>query len=263
MPEGLSADVRLERGERSFAARLTVAPGTIVLVVGPSGAGKTSVVRALAGLVAPTEGTIRCGDRTWFDAAAGRDVRPRDRRVGVVVQELALLPHLSAWRNVAFAADRGGGALRPGGPSAPATSGGPSVHAASGTPPAGRRTRRDRRAEAVAWLDLLGLADRADARPADLSGGERQRVALARALARPSTALLLDEPFSALDDAAHAVAAELVRSEVARRGVPAVVVSHDPGDAARLGARTSAFVDGTLQAVGGGAAGRRADGVAG
>lgn len=234
MPDGLHADVRVRRGERTFAARLTVPSGAVALVVGPSGAGKTSVLRALAGLVRPAEGTIVCGDRTWFDAAARRDVRPRDREVGVVVQELALLPHLSAWRNVAFAMDRAGGVGRPGDP------------ASAG---AGRRTRRDRRDDAVAWLDRLGLADRADARPADLSGGERQRVALARALARPSTALLLDEPFSALDDAAHAVAAELVRSEVARRGVPAVVVSHDPADAARLGARTSAFVDGALEAV--------------
>ncbi|MDO9408732.1 ATP-binding cassette domain-containing protein [Patulibacter sp.] len=220
MPDGLEVDVRVVRGARTFVARLSVAPGEVALIVGPSGAGKTSVVRALAGLVRPAEGTIVCGDRTWFEAGR-RDLRPREREVGVVVQELALLPHLSAWRNVAFATDRA------------------------------RRSRGDRRTDAVGRLDRLGLADRADARPADLSGGERQRVALARALARPATALLLDEPFSALDDAAHAVAAELVRSEVQRRRIPAVVVSHDPEDAERLRARTHAFVDGTLAAQGG------------
>jgi len=209
----LSADVRIRRGAATFSARLDVAAGDVALIVGPSGAGKTSVLRALAGLVRPEDGTIRCGDATWFDAHAGTDLRPRDRRVGVVVQELALFPHLPAWRNVAFAAGRDGG-----------------------------------RAEAVGWLERLGLADRADARPAALSGGERQRVALARALVRPSTALLLDEPFSALDDAAHDVAAALVREVVAERRVPAVVVSHDPGDAARLGAPPMTMQDGVLRA---------------
>ncbi len=222
-PEGLRADVRVVRGARTFAARLTVAPGEIALVVGPSGSGKTSVLRALAGLVRPETGTVVCGGRTWFDADGRTDLRPRDREVGVVVQELGLLPHLSAWRNVAFATDRGRGAPR--------------------------RSRHERRTDAVGRLERLGLADRADARPADLSGGERQRVALARALARPVGALLLDEPFSALDAEAHDVAAALVRAEVTRRGIPAVVVTHDPDDARRLGARVHAFAEGTLREV--------------
>lgn len=208
----LEVDVRLRRGDRTFAAALTVEAGETAVVLGPSGAGKTSVLRAIAGLVRPEEGTIACGGTPWFDASRRIDVRPRDRRVGVVVQELALFPHLSAWRNVAFAAGGDG--------------------------------RRD---AAVGWLDRLGLAHRADARPADLSGGERQRVALARALARPGVALLLDEPFSALDDATHDTAAALVRETVAARGVPALVVSHDPADEARLGARTFAMADGVLR----------------
>jgi molybdate transport system ATP-binding protein len=200
----LEADVRVTRGDRVFGAALEVAPGAVGLIAGPSGTGKTSVVRAVAGLLRPTAGRVRCGEAVWFDAAAGIDLRPRDRRIGVVVQEGALLPHLSAWRNVAFAIDDG--------------------------------TRTERRDAARSWLERVGVAHRAEARPAQLSGGERQRVALARALARRPTALVLDEPFSALDEATHAAAAAVVVAAIAELRIPALVVSHDPEDAGRLGA---------------------------
>nr|WP_246852367.1 ATP-binding cassette domain-containing protein [Patulibacter sp. SYSU D01012] len=211
----MRAELEVRRGDRAFAADVAVTAGAIALVVGPSGAGKTTVLRALAGLLRPDAGTVACGGETWFDAARGIDVRPRERRVGVAVQEDALFGHLPAWRNVAFAL--------------------------------GDRPRAARRAAALDWLDRLGLADRADARPAALSGGERQRVALARALARRPTALLLDEPFSALDAAAHDAAAAVVRDAVAALGVPALVVSHDPRDAARLGAAAHELRDGRLR----------------
>ncbi|MEV4419026.1 ATP-binding cassette domain-containing protein [Patulibacter sp. NPDC049589] len=214
----LDAHLRVRRGDRLFAADLRVGAGEIVLVVGPSGSGKTSVLRSLAGLLRPEEGTIRCGDEEWFARNGRVDVRPRDRAVGFVAQELALFPHLSAWRTVAFAIGGEGG-------------------------------RAERRAEALDWLARLGLADHADARPGELSGGQRQRVALARALARRSSALLLDEPFSALDAEAHAAAARVVRDVVSERRIPAVVVSHDAGDAVRLAARVSAMADGRLGAV--------------
>lgn len=214
----LRAEIEVRRGDRAFTADVRVPAGAIALVAGPSGAGKTTVLRALAGLLRPDAGTVACGGETWFDAARRIDVRPRERRIGVAVQEDALFGHLSAWHNVAFAL--------------------------------GDRPRALRRDEALAWLDRLGLADRADARPAALSGGERQRVALARALARRPAALLLDEPFSALDDAAHDAAAAVVRGAVAELDVPALVVSHDPRDAARLGATAHELRDGRLR-VGG------------
>ncbi|WP_022927086.1 ATP-binding cassette domain-containing protein [Patulibacter americanus] len=211
----LRADVRLARGALQLDVALEVAPGETVLIVGPSGAGKTTAVRALAGLLRPTGGRISCGETAWFDAERRVDRRPRDRRVGVVVQEGALLPHLSAWRNVAFAIDEG--------------------------------PRAARRATALGLLDELGLGHRAEARPAALSGGERQRVALARALARRPTVLLLDEPFSALDAATHDAAAVVLARAVATLRIPAVVVSHDPHDATRLGARTLVLRDGALR----------------
>jgi molybdate transport system ATP-binding protein len=211
----LRADVRVARGTFALDVALDVAAGETVLVVGPSGVGKTTAIRALAGLLRPAAGRISCGGTPWFDADARIDRRPRDRRIGVVVQEGALLPHLSARRNVAFAIDEGAGA--------------------------------ERRATALGLLLELGLGDRVDARPAALSGGERQRVALARALARRPAALLLDEPFSALDGATHDEAAGVLARAVAALRIPAVVVSHDPRDAARLGARTVVLRDGALR----------------
>jgi molybdate transport system ATP-binding protein len=214
----LSLDLRVPRPGLLVRAALDVAPGEIAVIVGPSGAGKSTIVRAVAGLLRPDAGTIRCGERTWFAAEPGQrprvDLRPRDRRTGVVVQEGALFPHLSAWRNVAFGAP--------------------------GTAP-------ERRASAAEELERLGLGDRLDDRPAGLSGGERQRVALARALARRPTALLLDEPFSALDRTTRERAIAAVVRTVEALRIPAIVVSHDDGDAARLGARSYRVLDGTLE----------------
>ncbi len=214
----LRVDVRVERPALALDVSIAVESGEIAVISGPSGAGKSTIVRAIAGLLRPTAGTVRCGERTWFAAAgAGRravDLRPRDRRVGLVVQEGALLPHLSAWRNVAFALDD--------------------------------VPRGERREQALERLDRLGLLPRADAKPAELSGGERQRVALARALARRPDALVLDEPFSALDAETRARAIGEVAAAVREQRIPTVIVSHDAGDAARLGARTLALRGGRL-----------------
>ncbi|MBF6621718.1 MAG: ATP-binding cassette domain-containing protein [Patulibacter sp.] len=222
----LRVDARIARPGLDLDVRLDVGPGEIVVVAGPSGAGKTTIVRAIAGLLRPRWGTVACADEVWFAAPTPTpgepaprrvDRRPRDRRIGLVVQEGALLPHLSAWRNVAFAIDD--------------------------------RPRGARRERAFELLDALGVASRADARPAALSGGERQRVALARALARRPTALLLDEPFSALDRATRRIAIGAVVATAAEQRIPTLVVSHDDEDAARLGARTLILRDGRLRST--------------
>jgi molybdate transport system ATP-binding protein len=208
---GLVIEARAGLGELELDATLTVAPRECLALAGPSGAGKTSVLRTVAGLLRPRAGRVICGGDVWLDTARGIDVPPERRRCGYLFQEYALFGHLSAWRNVAYA-----------------------LHE---TP---RGEREDRARE---LLDRFGLAARADARPATLSGGERQRVALARALARRPAALLLDEPLSALDARTRAAAARELAGVIRDAGVPVLLVTHDFAEAALLGDRV-AVMDG-------------------
>ncbi len=176
----------------------------VTILAGPSGAGKSTLLRIIAGLVVPDAGRVTLGGRVVEDA--GVRVSPFRREVGYVFQEYALFPHLDVLSNVAFGlAARGVG-------------------------------RAQREEIARDWLARLGLTAHAAARPAALSGGERQRVALARALAWAPRALLLDEPFAALDAATRLRVREEVRATVAGLDVPVVLVTHDEADVAAFGA---------------------------
>jgi ABC-type sulfate/molybdate transport systems ATPase subunit len=182
---------------------LTFARGVTVLA-GPSGAGKSTLLRIVAGLVRPDAGRVVIGGRVVHGAGA---VAPAFRRdVAYVFQEYALFPHLDVLDNVAFGL------------------------AARGVPRAARRTA------AGDWLERLGIGALARARPQALSGGERQRVALARALAWTPRALLLDEPFAALDDATRGGVRDEVRATLAGLDVPVVLVTHDESDVAAFAA---------------------------
>ncbi|PSL57285.1 molybdate transport system ATP-binding protein [Saccharothrix carnea] len=202
----LHADLRVARGVFRLDAELVVEPGEVVAVLGPNGAGKSTALRALAGLLPLTGGHIRLGDEVW-DAPPDA-FRPAERRpIGVVFQDYLLFAHLSALENVAFG-------LR-----------------ARGVP------RAVAREEAARWLDRVGLAAHARAKPRTLSGGQAQRVALARALATEPELLLLDEPLAALDAATRLH----VRAELGRhlRDYPGhtLLVTHDPLDAMVLADR--------------------------
>jgi molybdate transport system ATP-binding protein len=193
---------------------LEVPAGACLALAGPSGAGKTSLLRIVAGLLRPDEGRVTCGDRVWLDTARGVDVAPERRRCGYLFQEYALFPNMTAARNVEYG-------LRD-------------------------LPRVQRRARARELLERFGLADRADARPRTLSGGERQRVALARAVARRPDALLLDEPLSALDARTRAHAARTLAALLREAGVPALLVTHDFAEAAELGDRVGIVLDGRI-----------------
>jgi molybdate transport system ATP-binding protein len=210
----LSAELRAQLGATRLEVALEVAPGSCLALAGPSGAGKTSVLRAIAGLLRPDAGTVSCGAEVWLDRAAGIDVAPERRRVGYVFQEYALFAHLPAWRNVAYG-------LR-------------------GTSRAARRER------AHELLERFGIGALAGARPATLSGGERQRVALARALAPRPAALLLDEPLSALDARTRAAAARELAAVLRAADVPALLVTHDFAEAALLGDRVAVIDAGRI-----------------
>jgi molybdate transport system ATP-binding protein len=207
----LHVDAVADLGELHLEVELDVAPGSCLALAGPSGAGKSSSLRVAAGLLRPTAGRVTCGGDVWLDTARGIDRPPEQRRCGYVFQEYALFPHRRAWQNVAYA-------LRD-------------------------RPRAGRESEARGWLARFGLEELADARPATLSGGERQRVALARALARRPDVLLLDEPLSALDPRTRASARRQLADVLRDTEVPAILVTHDFGEAALL-ADDIAIVDG-------------------
>jgi len=209
----LEVDIRRQIGDFQLDVAFTAASETVVLF-GHSGSGKSMTLASIAGLVRPDAGSIRIGERTVFDTPRGIDLPPQHRNVGYVVQQLALFPHLTAAQNIAY-----GLAGRP------------------------REEQRARVAELVVLLTLEGLEERL---PRQLSGGQQQRVALARALARPVEALLLDEPFSALDEALRAdLRGELlrIRSELA---IPVLFVTHDLREAYLLGDRIAVMDGGQL-----------------
>jgi molybdate transport system ATP-binding protein len=190
-------------------------------LVGPSGAGKTSVLRAIAGLLRPDDGRVAVGDRVWFDARTGIHLPPERRSAGVVFQDHALFPHLTVRQNVAFGARR-----------------------------IGATSRHDRAARVAGVLERFGIAQLADTKPRAISGGERQRVALARAVASEPDVLLLDEPLSALDPRTKAhVAGELDR-HLHELGLPSILVSHDFADVVGLAGRIAVMEEGRIQQVG-------------
>ncbi len=179
----------------------SVAPGELLALVGHSGSGKTTILRSIAGFWQPQEARVAVAGAVWLDSAAKVALPAHRRHVGVVFQAYALFPHMTAAGNVMAAMDR------------------------------------PDRAEALRLLDLVNLHGLADRKPAQLSGGQQQRVALARALARKPAALLLDEPFSAVDRATR----ERLHAEIlalrAHLKMPMVLVTHDMNEAQLLADR--------------------------
>jgi molybdenum ABC transporter ATP-binding protein len=201
----LHVEAHTRLGALELDVALSVSAGECLALAGPSGAGKTSILRIVAGLARPTSGRVTCGEETWLDTARGLSAPPEARRCGYVFQEHALFEHLRAWQNVAYG-------LR-------------------GVP------RGERRARSLELLERFGMDALADARPRTLSGGERQRVALARALAVRPAVLLLDEPLAALDTRTRAAASRELHATLREADVPALLVTHDFGEAALLGDR--------------------------
>jgi molybdate transport system ATP-binding protein len=199
---------------RSFDAslELTVAPGTTTALVGPSGAGKTTVLRVVSGLLRPQRGRVSLGDDTWLDTSSGVDVPPERRRVGYLFQEYALFPHLDVLANVRFG------------------------------------TRRSASVDAL--LERFRISHLTRARVQELSGGERQRVALARALALDPGVLLLDEPLSALDAHTKATVRTELHELLRDLALPTILVTHDFEDAAALADNVGVIVEGKILQTG-------------
>ena len=193
---------------RSFRLELALEVEGTVALVGPSGAGKTSVLRAVAGLVRPGERADRARRRRLVRRRGeASSCKPDERRVGLVFQEYALFPHMSVRQNVAY----------------------------------GGRDRVDE------YLERFQISHLAKAHPNELSGGERQRVALARALARNPGVLLFDEPLSALDAHTKVAVRGELQELLHEFGLPTLLVTHDYEDAAALADRVGVIVDGVLR----------------
>ena len=194
---------------------LEVHDGEILTLLGPSGCGKTTTLRLIAGLEGPDAGEIVLGSEPV--AGAGHHVPPEERDVGVVFQEFALFPHLTASENVAFGLDDW------------------------------TADERDARVEEL--LDVVDLSAQADAYPDELSGGQQQRIALARSLAPEPEMLLLDEPFSNLDVDLRVEMREEVRRIVKEAGVTAISVTHDQEEALSISDRVAVMHEGRIEQV--------------
>jgi len=199
---------------------LEVEPGEFLVLLGPSGCGKTTTLRCIAGLETADEGSIAFGDRTVFDAAAGVNVAPNKRNIGMVFQSYALWPHMTVRKNIGYPL----------------------------------RARRVPRQTAAEWIEdvarLVDCSNLLDRYPGQLSGGQQQRVALSRGLVARPELVLFDEPLSNLD----ARLRDQVRAEIhelhARLGFTAVYVTHDQVEALALGDRLAIMRRGAIEQLG-------------
>lgn len=203
------ADLRLE---------WDVAPGQTLVLFGPSGAGKTTALRGMAGLARPVAGRVEIDGQTVYDSAASVWMPAHRRRVGYLTQQYHLFPHLTLVQNIAY-----------------------------GLSPRHRRNGAHSIGELLDSFQLRGLEDRY---PWELSGGQQQRVALARAMATEPQLLLLDEPFAALDTGLRRSLRRELRATVARRPIPVVLVTHDREEALALGDEVQVIEEGRVIARG-------------
>lgn len=213
----LQADIEHTLGNLSLRISCALSTPWTVLF-GPSGAGKTSMLRVLGGLTRPERGRVVLNGKTLLETAKGICVPPAERGIGFVTQQPALFPHMDVTANVAF------------GLSAP-----------------GNRTNAERVEQ---MLQLFQAAHLAKRRPADLSGGEKQRVALARALAPEPRLLMLDEPFTGLDADLKAIILEQLTAWLAVRQIPALYVSHDVVEVFQTAADVMVIESGQIRAHG-------------
>ncbi|MBL0730570.1 sulfate/molybdate ABC transporter ATP-binding protein [Piscinibacter sp. HJYY11] len=185
---------------------------------GPSGAGKTQTLKMIAGISTPDAGRVAIGGRVLFDDQQRIDLSPQQRQLGYVFQDYALFPHLTVKQNIAFG--RRPGWLNP------------------------RRSSDDAAVER--WLKAFGLQAQADHFPHQISGGQRQRTALARALVNDPAALLLDEPFAALDRSLRQKLRQELRDLQADIAVPTMLITHDEEDLEMLARETILLQQGTV-----------------
>jgi len=214
--DGVSKEYGKEKAVKELS--LSVRDGELLTLLGPSGCGKTTTLRMIAGLEAPSSGTISIAGETVTGDADGPFRKPEERDVGIVFQDYALFPHLTVAENIAF----------------------------------GLTELDDDETDArvADLLELVDLEAHDEKMPSQLSGGQQQRVALARSLAPEPDVLLLDEPFSNLDVRLRVEMREEVRHILKRAGVTAISVTHDQEEALSISDRVAIMNDGAIAQVG-------------
>jgi molybdate transport system ATP-binding protein len=214
----IAVDCEVTAGQFTVRATFDVSPG-ITALFGPSGSGKSITLSTIAGLLRPHSGTILLNNTIVADPAHNIHIPTQQRNIGMVFQHAALLPHRSPLDNVAMA-----------------------VHGQSP-----QHKKQQRREIAMHWLERVQADHLARANTTTLSGGEQQRVALARALASAPRALLLDEPFSALDYSTRDALRELIQELVQEHSLTALLVTHDVDDVTHLANRVVTFEPGATR----------------
>ncbi|BBZ69634.1 sulfate/molybdate ABC transporter ATP-binding protein [Mycobacterium paraseoulense] len=210
--------------DRRLDVEFSVSAGEVLAILGPNGAGKSTALHVIAGLIRPDRGVVRVGNRVLTDTATGVNVATHDRRVGLLLQDPLLFPHMSVAANVAFGPRSRRGWLRP--------------------------TRAAETATALRWLREVDAERLADRKARQLSGGQAQRVAIARALAAEPEVLLLDEPLTGLDVAAAAGIRAVLRGVVGRTGCAIVLITHDLLDVFALADRVLVLEAGKIAETG-------------
>ena len=207
----LQKTLRSSSGQVNFDIDLQIEAGQMVVLYGPSGAGKTSTLRMLAGLMKPDAGRIGFGTSTWFDAAQKINLKPQKRPVGLLFQDYALFPNMGVRKNLEFALPKKGDAKK-----------------------------------IDELLEVMDLTDLENRLPATLSGGQQQRVALARTLVPQPELLLLDEPLSALDDVMRLKLQDYIRQLHHQYGLTTILISHDIAEIIRLADQVFVMEDGKI-----------------
>ncbi len=212
-------DARMDKKLRDFSLDLSLRarPGEIVVLMGENGAGKSTALNIISGLVTPDTGSIRLDGTLLFDSGSQVDVPAENRRIGYVFQKSAVFPHISVRDNIAFG-------LR-----------------------AQHKSPAFVKEHVGHWLKVMSLEDIADVKAGNLSGGQKQRVALARALATGPALLMLDEPFTALDAENIRLVKELTRTFVTEMAIPCLLVTHRISDCRDVGDRMYVINRGTRE----------------
>jgi len=210
----LNATIHKKLRDFSLDITLNAGPGEVVVLMGENGAGKSTVLNIISGLVTPDAGSIRLDGSLLFDSNTGVNVPVENRRIGYVFQNSVVFPHFSVRDNIAF----GLRAMHK-----------PSVFV---------------KERVGHWMDAIDIKDLADVKAGNLSGGQKQRVALARALATEPALLMLDEPFTGLDTDNIRIVKELTRTFVTEMAIPCLVVTHRITDSRDIGDKVCVFCQG-------------------